>query len=77
MSIILGIYCADLAKTPQCRMRTRAETDDLDFRCSNCCSAIGHLHDDVILLVRQEPSGFCFLVQIRAFIFETSLGIPN
>ena len=25
----------------------------------------------------QNPSGFCFLVQIRAFVFETSLGIPN
>ena len=25
----------------------------------------------------QNPSGFCFLVQIRAFVFETSLGILN
>ena len=25
----------------------------------------------------QDPSDFCFLVLIRAFVFETSLGIPN
>ena len=33
----------------------------------------GHLHDDVILLLLPSkrlpsPSGFCFLVQIRAFV---------
>ena len=28
----------------------------------------GHLHDDVILLLLPNPSGFCFLVQIRAFV---------
>ena len=38
---------------------------------------IGHLYDDVILYYDQNPSGFCFLVKIRAFVFETSLGIPN
>ena len=76
-SIILGIYYADLANKPQRKTRTHAKTDDLDFRCSNCCSAIGHLHDDVIYYYDQNPSGFCFLVQIRAFAFETSLGIPN
>ena len=27
-----------------------------------------HLHDDVILLLLSSPSGFCFLVQIRAFV---------
>ena len=25
----------------------------------------------------QDPSGFCFLVQIRAFDIETSLGLAN
>ena len=25
----------------------------------------------------QDPSGFCFLVQIRAFVIETPLGLPN
>ena len=25
----------------------------------------------------QNPSGFCFLVQIRAFVIGTSLGLPN
>ena len=25
----------------------------------------------------QDPSGFCFLVQIRAFVIETSLGLAN
>ena len=25
----------------------------------------------------QNPSGFCFLVQIRAFVFQTSLGLQN
>ena len=25
----------------------------------------------------QDPSGFCFLVQIRAFVVLTSLGLPN
>ena len=25
----------------------------------------------------QNPSGFCFLVEIRAFVFENALGIPN
>ena len=24
-----------------------------------------------------NPSGFCFLLQIRAFFFSTSLGLPN
>ena len=28
----------------------------------------GHLHDDVILLLLPSPSGFCFLVQVRAFV---------
>ena len=25
----------------------------------------------------QNPSGFCFLVQIRAFVVQTSLGLKN
>ena len=25
----------------------------------------------------QNPSGFCFLVQIRAFVIQTSLGLQN
>ena len=25
----------------------------------------------------QDPSGFCFLVQIRAFVIQTSLGLSN
>ena len=25
----------------------------------------------------QNPSAFCFLVQVRAFIIKTSLGLPN
>ena len=25
----------------------------------------------------QNPSGFCFLVQIRSFVIETSLGLQN
>ena len=25
----------------------------------------------------KNPSGLCFLVQIRAFVIETSLGLPN
>ena len=25
----------------------------------------------------QDPSGFCFLVQIRAFVIQTSLGLHN
>ena len=29
---------------------------------------IGHLRDDAILLLRQNPSGFYFLVEIRAFV---------
>ena len=37
----------------------------------------GHLHDDAVLLLRQNPSGFYFLVKIRAFVIETSLGQPN
>ena len=31
-------------------------------------STRGHLHDDVILLLLPSPSGFCFLVEIRAFV---------
>ena len=38
---------------------------------------IGHLNDGVILLLRPEPSGFCFLLQISAFVILTSLGLPN
>ena len=40
---------------------------------------IDHLNDGVILLLDydQDPSGFCFLVQIRAFVILTSLGLPN
>ena len=37
-------------------------------------TAIGHLHDDVILLLQPESFRFCFLVQIRAFAIKTSLG---
>ena len=25
----------------------------------------------------QNPSGFCFLLQIKAFVIQTSLGLPN
>ena len=25
----------------------------------------------------QNPSGVCFLVQIKAFVIQTSLGLPN
>ena len=25
----------------------------------------------------QDPSGFCFLVQIGAFVIQTSLGLPK
>ena len=33
------------------------------------------MHDDVILLVRRlNPSGFCFLMEIRAFVFEKDSG---
>ena len=32
------------------------------------CPTLGHLHDDVIFLLRPEPLGFCFLVQIKAFV---------
>ena len=73
-SIILGIYYADLAKKPQRKTTTHAKTDDLDFRCSfpvAICTMTSFYYYD------QNPSGFCFLVQIRAFVFETSLGIPN
>ena len=28
----------------------------------------GHLLDDAVLLLRQNPSGFYFLVKIRAFV---------
>ena len=40
---------------------------------------IGHLHDDIILIYYydQNPSGFCFLVQIKAFVIQTSLGLQN
>ena len=35
----------------------------------NLYKTIGHLHDGVILLLYdKDPSGFCFLVQIRAFV---------
>ena len=36
-------------------------------------SLIGHLHDGVILLLGQNPSGYCFLVQI----IKTALGLAN
>ena len=36
--------------------------------------SIGHLHDGVILLLR--PESF-MLLQIRAFVIQTSLGLPN
>ena len=39
-------------------------------------SWVGHLHDDIILLYDQNPSGFCFLVQISTFA-ENSPGLPN
>ena len=38
---------------------------------------IGHLHDGVIYYYDQNPSGYCFLVQIKAFVNKTSLGLPN
>ena len=25
----------------------------------------------------QNPSGFCFIVQIKAFVIQISLGLPN
>ena len=34
---------------------------------ANLHVVIGHLHDGVIYYYDQDPSGFCFLVQIRAF----------
>ena len=38
---------------------------------------IGHLQMTSFYHYDQNPSGFCFLVQIRASVFETSLGISN
>ena len=37
----------------------------------------GHLHDGVIYYYDQNPSGFCFLVRVIAFVIYTSLGLPN
>ena len=39
---------------------------------------MGHLHDGVILLLLlPESFRVCFLVQIRAFVIQFSLGFPN
>ena len=38
---------------------------------------ICHLYDDIILLVRPESFRVCFLVQIRVFVIQTSLGLQN
>ena len=38
---------------------------------------MGHLHDDIIYYYDQNPSGFCFPVQIAAFVIYTSMGLPN
>ena len=38
---------------------------------------IGHLYDDIILLLRPESFRVCFLVQIRVFVIQTSLGLQN
>ena len=31
---------------------------------------MGHLHNDIIYYYDQNPSGFCFLVQITAFVIN-------
>ena len=41
-----------------------------------CISQKKPLHDGVIILELPEPSGFCFVVQIRVFFNKTSLGLP-
>ena len=38
---------------------------------------IGHLLDDSILILRPESFRVFFLVQIRAFVIQTWLGLPN
>ena len=38
---------------------------------------IGPLHDDVIYYYDNNRSGFCFLVQIRVFVIQTSPGLLN
>ena len=38
---------------------------------------ICHFHDDVILLLGPESFRVCFLVQIRAFVIPSSLGLKN
>ena len=40
-------------------------------------TVIGHLHGDVILLLRPESFKGCFFVQIKTLVIETSLGLPN
>ena len=41
---------------------------------ANLHVVIGHLHDGVIYYYDQDPSGFCFLVQIRAFCYLNLTG---
>ena len=43
----------------------------------NLKTTTGHLYDDIIYYYDQNPSGFSFLVQIRAFVIYISLGLPN
>ena len=38
---------------------------------------IGHLHYDIILLLRPESFRVLLSVQVRAFVIETSLGLQN
>ena len=38
---------------------------------------MGHLHDDAILLLRSESFRYCFLVQVKALVIKTSLGLSN
>ena len=40
-------------------------------------TSIGHLHVDVILLLRPESFRFCFLVQIKAVISLNLCGITK
>ena len=44
--------------------------------CSNSLQAICSM-TSFYYYYYQNPSGFCFLVQIRAFVIKTSMGLTN
>ena len=61
--LILAYYCAQSGRKKTTKRRDSA------LLSSAKPSGMGNLHDVSFYFYDQNPSGFCFVVQIKAFVF--------